>query len=330
MQAVIIRAHGGPEVLNVEEIELPHVNEDAGVVLVKVAYAGLNFVDIYQREGRYPGITLPMTLGIEASGVVEHASACGQFKRGDRVAFAGGAQGAYAEYALVLEGSLIRIPDAVSLQSAAIALEHGLTADMLVQSVAKIDRNPGGWALVHAAAGGVGRWLVRMLLERGVNVVGVVSNRAKCDSVRALGAHAVLSTDTRPWSELALHASGGMAPGWVFDSVGAATFEDSLTLLAPRGHLVLYGAASGPVPTVAIPRLMAKSATLSRPVLPHYMNDADEAQLRANRVFEKLAKDSSWLEFGAAFSLKQAEDAHRALASRDRRGKLLFDIHGEI
>jgi NADPH:quinone reductase len=163
-----------------------------------------------------------------------------------------------------------------------------------------------------------------------VNVIGVVSTQAKYDTVSALGAHAVLNSSPCSWPQLALEASGGIAPRWIFDSVGLATFEDSLTLLATRGHLVLYGAASGAVPAVAIPRLMAKSATLSRPVLPHYMSDLDEAQRRANRIFDKAVSDASWFEFGASFQLDSAQQAHRDLASRDRQGKLLLEVYGEL
>jgi NADPH:quinone reductase len=328
-QAVRIHRHGGPEVLTLETIKLPPLT-NGREIMVKIAFAGLNFVDIYQREGRYPGITLPMMLGIEASGVVERADTNSAFRRGDRVAFAGGAQGAYTHYANVPERALIRVPENVSLKTAAIALEHGLTADMLVHSVANIDAANDRWALVHAAAGGVGQWLVRMLVERGVKVVGVVSNVAKCRVVRELGAHAVLNNAERPWTELEMEASGGIPPQWIFDSVGAATFDDSLALLAVRGHLVLYGAASGPVPTVAIAKIMAKSATFSRPVLPHYMQSEEETQVRADRVFRRVADDESWLQLGALFSLEQAQEAHRQLASRDRQGKLLFDIHGEL
>jgi NADPH:quinone reductase len=327
MQAIQINQHGGLDVLKLVEIAKPSF--DPTKVLVRVAYAGLNFVDIYQREGRYPGSSLPMILGIEASGLVEHAPISSRFKTGQRVAFASGAQGAYAEYVSVPDNALVLVPNSISLADAATVLEHGLTADMLLKSVTQIENDQPGWAVVHAAAGGVGRWLVRQLIEQGINVVGVVSNDAKCNAIELLGAKAIRNDQTTPWHSLVLQATNGEAPRWIFDSVGASTFDDSLSLLKQRGHLVLFGAASGPVASVEIARIMAKSATLTRPVLPHFISDPAELTSRANRVFRRVSEDQSWSPPTKRFLLSEARAAHQELTSRERQGKLLFEISPE-
>jgi NADPH:quinone reductase len=233
MKAIVIDKHGGPEVLELKTITTPPQQEK---VIVKVGYAGLNFIDIYQREGRYPGINLPLTLGIEAAGTVDYAPPGSGLSVGERVMFASAAQGAYAEYVAVPAESLLRVPAGITLAQAASALEHGLTADMLVHSVANIEQRTAAHdatALVHAAAGGVGRWLVRMLIDRGVRVIAVVSSAEKAIVVEQLGAIAVLQ-DGSNWQTAAMDTSSGVRPRWIFDSVGADTFEQSMDLLATR------------------------------------------------------------------------------------------------
>jgi NADPH:quinone reductase len=328
MKAIVIEKHGGPQVLELQTIATPPQQEK---VIVKVGYAGLNFIDIYHREGRYPGIKLPLILGIEAAGTVDYAPPGSGLSVGERVMFASAAQGAYAEYVAVPTESLLRVPTGITLAKAAAALEHGLTADMLVHSVANIEQRTtahDATALVHAGAGGVGRWLVRMLIDRGVRVIAVVSSAEKAIVVQQLGAIAVLQ-DGSNWQTAALDKSSGVRPRWIFDSVGADTFEQSMDLLATRGHLILFGAASGPVPTASIAKIMAKSATLTRPVLPHFLQTAAESQMRANRVFQKIQSDPTWLPPVHTFELSQARAAHDLLASRHRVGKVVFRVFGE-
>jgi NADPH:quinone reductase len=326
MKAIEIHSFGGTEVLQVRDVPVPDKPDE---VLVEVAFAGLNFVDIYMREGRYPNASTPRVLGIEASGTVKRADAAGVFKVADRVAFANGAIGAYADYVSVPARALVRVPTTISLLEAASSLEQALTADILVNDVMRPPMSgvhDPQWAVVHAAAGGVGRWLTRMLIGRGVRVVALASTQTKRDQLRALGAHAVVDATDGNWPNLCLKATDSVAPAWVFDSVGVATFDASLELLATRGHLVLYGAASGVVPSVAMTKIMTKSATLSRPMLMHYIATAEVLSERAQRVFALIEHDRSWLDATQVFQLSDVARAHEALASRARQGKVLLSL----
>ncbi|WP_246312468.1 zinc-binding dehydrogenase [Pseudaquabacterium terrae] len=238
MKAIVVHRFGGPEQLELNELPPPE-----GALLVDIAYAGVNFVDLYQCEGRYPGVMLPLQPGLEGSGRIAAAPAGSGWQRGDRVAFTTGVQGSYAEQLAVPAEHLVRVPDAISLRDAAAALEHGLTALMLLHDVARLA--PGDAVLVHAAAGGVGGWLVQWLKARGHRAFGTVSSDQKAAWLRGIGVEPLRYDAGADWcAELLLRTEGRGVKG-VFDSVGAATFEGSLAALAPRGHLVLFGAASG-------------------------------------------------------------------------------------
>ncbi|MBV8659479.1 MAG: zinc-binding dehydrogenase [Burkholderiales bacterium] len=325
MQAARIHRHGGADVITIDDVPTPEAGE---AVIVDVAYAGANYVDVYQREGRYPGIQLPLTLGIEAAGRVRHALSASRFRAGDRVAFAALAQGGYAEQIAVPDHALVRVPDSVPLQEAAAVLEQGLTAEVLIHDVARIAPGYEGWALVHAAGGGVGRWLVNGLVRQGIKVIALASTPAKRQQLTAWGAAAVSSLDD-DWPAQARHIAEGQGIRWVFDSVGKATFDGSLASLDTCGHLVLFGAASGPVVPVDPARLMARSATLSRPVLPHYLSNPARLAQRAEGVFNMARCFPQLAEVGACFPLNAASEAHQALESRDRQGKVLLSIGGE-
>lgn len=310
--AIVLDRFGGPEVLQLRELPLPRA--EAGQAVVRIRHAGVNFVDLYQREGRYPGISLPWRLGLEAAGEVIEVAPGQGFAVGDRVAFTTGVQGAYAGHLAVPVAHLVPVPEPLPLRDAAAALEQGLTAAMLLDDVARL--RPGEPVLVHAAAGGVGGWLVQWLLARGHAVFGTVSNAAKADWLRGLGAVPLAADGDWP--------SAAQGVGVVFDSVGRSTFAGSLHALRVGGHLVLFGAASGQPEPVDVLALMTKSLTLTRPVLPHFLDDAAKRRMRAAAVFDALLSGAVQLRIQAELPLADAARAHEWLASRTTQGKLLL------
>jgi NADPH:quinone reductase len=312
-QAIIVDQFGGPEQLRLTTVPLPSTGP--GQALVRVAYAGVNFVDLYQRMGRYPGVKLPLLMGLEAAGEIVEVEPGQAFAVGDRVAFTTGVQGAYASLVAVPTDHLVHVPAAVSLRDAAAALEQGLTAAMLLNDVAVL--RTGDAVLVHAAAGGVGGWLTQWLLARGHRVYGTVSSAAKAEWLREAGAEPLLTH-----SDWARDAAGVAV---VLDSVGRDTMSGSLRALAHRGHLVLFGAASGQPDPVNVLDLMHKSLTLSRPVLPHYLSSPAKLRAGAEAVFGALLDGSVKLRIHAVLPLPEAARAHELLASRATSGKLLLD-----
>jgi NADPH2:quinone reductase len=311
-QAIIVEQFGGPERLLNRELPLPTAGP--GQAVVKLAFAGVNFVDLYQREGRYPGITLPWALGLEGAGEIVGVAPGAGFAAGDRVAFTTGVQGAYASHLAVSVEHLVPVPAELPLRDAAAALEHGLTAAMLLDDVARLQ--PGDAVLVHAAAGGVGGWLTQWLVARGHRVFGTVSSPAKAEWLRSVGAEPLLTAGD--W------AAAAAGVGVVFDSVGRDSFAGSLQALRVGGHLVLFGAASGQPDPVDVLALMKKSLTLTRPVLPHFLPDATKRRARAAAVFAAVLSGAVQLRIHAVLPLAEAAQAHELLASRSTQGKLLL------
>ena len=311
-QAILVHQFGGPEVLELQQLPTPQAAP--GQAVVRIDYAGINFVDLYQREGRYPNISLPWRLGLEGAGEIIDVAPDAEFKLGDRVAFTTGVQGGYASHLAVPLEHLVRVPDALSLRDAAAALEQGMTAAMLLDDVARLPA--GEPVLVHAAAGGVGGWLVQWLIARGHPVFGTVSSAAKADWLRGLGAMPLLADSD--WAA----AARGVAV--VFDSVGRSTFAGSLEALRTGGHLILFGAASGQPEPVDVLSLQKKSLTLTRPVLPHFLPDAAKRRARATAVFDALLSGAVQLRIHAEIPLAEVASAHELLASRATQGKLLL------
>lgn len=320
MKAIIVEQFGGPGQLRLQDVAAP-----AGEVIVNAAWAGVNFVDIYQREGRYPGVRQPLAMGIEGTGVIASAPAGSGWRSGERVAYTTGVQGSYAEQVAVPVANLIRVPDQVSLRDACAAIEHGLTAIMLVDEVARLPHS--GSVLVHAAAGGVGGWLVQLLAARGLTVFGTASSASKADWLHSVGAQAIRYDDGTDWAAQVLDKTRGRGVDVVFDSVGKATFARSLDVVATRGHVILFGAASGQPEPVDVLQLMRKSITLTRPILPHYMNTPAALQSNADKVFQHLTDGTVKLRIHAQYALTDVAQAHTALAERGTQGKLLLAIH---
>jgi len=321
MLALRIHETGGPEKLRVDDVPVP--TPGAGEVRLRVAAAGLNFIDTYKRSGLY-AVKLPHTLGQEAAGVV---TAVGEgvkdFRMGDRVASAA-MIGAYATEALAPAAHVVRVPEGVGLQLAAAVMLQGMTAHYLACDTWPL--RAGETALVHAAAGGVGLLLVQIAKKRGARVFATVGSEAKVEFARAAGADEVLvlSGDTK-FPEVARAFTGGRGVDVVYDGVGQATFEGSLASLRPRGMLVSYGNSSGPVPPFA-PLVLSQRGSLyfTRPTLGHYTATPEELRGRSDDLFKWIDEGTLNVRIGATYPLTAAAEAHRALEGRGTTGKVLL------
>ncbi|HUP65489.1 MAG TPA: quinone oxidoreductase, partial [Thermoanaerobaculia bacterium] len=320
MRAIRISSYGGPEVLRPDSVELPQPG--AAEVRVRITVAGVNFIDVYQRTGRYKG-ALPFTPGMEGAGVVEEAGAeVLDFAPGDRVAWAS-VQGSYAEEALIPGSRLVRVPDEIDDRQAAAAMLQGMTAHYLAHSTYPIRR--GDCVLIHAAAGGVGLLLVQMAKRLGGRVFGTVSTEEKAELAREAGADEVILYTRDNFREEVLRLTDGEGVQAVYDSVGKVTFHDSLDSLRRLGTMVLFGASSGAVDPIDPMILNQKgSLYLTRPALHHYIHDRAELLDRAADVFGWIADGSLKLRIERTYALEDAADAHRDLEGRRTTGKLLL------
>lgn len=319
--ALVVARHGGPEVLEIRKQPVEEPGD--GEVLVRVAAVGVNFIDVYQREGVYPGDT-PFVAGNEGAGeVVAVGPGVGDVIVGDRVAWAMVRGGARA-YAVLPASSVVPVPAEVALEDAAAVLLQGMTAHFLSRSVYPAGRRT--VALVHAAAGGVGQLLVQMLLEQGVRVVATAGSPEKVEVATGLGAHAGIDTTAVEDLGAAVRdATGGAGVDVVYDGVGRATFDASLASLRPRGLLVLYGAASGQVPPLDLQRLnTGGSLYVTRPSLAHYTATSEELRARAEDVFAAVAGRSLLVHVGGRYPLSAASAAYQALEGRATQGKLVL------
>ena len=322
MRAVSVNRYGGPEVLEVVDIDAPAPG--AGQVLVGVAVAGVNYIDVYGRSGRGGyAAALPFVLGAEGSGrVLGVGEGVTGFAIGERVVWKA-ARGSYAGEVAAPAAELVPIPDAVSDEAAAAVFLQGLTAHYLVHSTYAVQ--PGDTVVVHAAAGGVGLLLTQMASLRGARVVGTVSTAAKETLAREAGAAEVVRSDQSSVSEAVRQLTGGEGAAAVYDGVGQATFEESLRCLRPRGVLALFGAASGPVPPFDLQRLApAGSLFVTRPTLVHYTRDRAELLERAGEVLDMVATGRLRVHVGGRYPLADVQQAHRDLESRRTVGKLLL------
>ncbi|WP_394942258.1 quinone oxidoreductase family protein [Psychromicrobium sp. YIM B11713] len=322
-QAIVAQTLGGPEVLQLSETEKPVPGP--GQLLVKVAAAGVNFIETYQREGRYQ-VPLPFTPGAESAGVVEEiGEGVTDFAPGDRVATAEG-QRSYAEYTLIEASKALPVPEGLDLEIAAALPLQGMTAHYLINSSFKVEA--GHTILTHAGAGGVGLLLTQLLKAKGATVITTVSTDEKEALAKASGADYVLryhDESGRGFAEKVREITAGRGVEAVLDGVGKDTFDGSLASLAIRGSLVLYGGASGAVPPVDPMRLNAGgSLFLTRPTLAHHTLTAEERRWRSSEIFDAVTNGSLNVRIGGRYPLAEAAQAHRDLQARKTTGKLLL------
>jgi NADPH2:quinone reductase len=320
MFAIRIHETGGVEKLRGEEI--PVTEPKSGELRFRVEAAGVNFIDIYKRSGLYP-VPLPHTLGQEAAGIVTSVGAgVTEFKVGDRVATAA-ANGAYAEEAIAAVAQTVQVPGAIRSEAAAAVMLQGMTAHYLACDTFPLQ--PGHVALVHAGAGGVGLLLIQIAKKRGARVVATVGTEEKAALARASGADAVCVYTRENFTDAARHFTGGRGVDVVYDGVGKATFEGSLSSLRPRGMLVSFGNASGAVPDFK-PLILSQKGSLffTRPTLAHYTATPEELRNRSGDLFQWITRHELSVRIGATFPLSRAADAHRALEGRETTGKVLL------
>jgi NADPH:quinone reductase len=321
MKAIQVKQVGGPEAMEV--VEMPVPQPKANEAVVKLAASGVNFVDVYFREGRYKAAELPFVLGQEGAGVVTDVGAeAKSVKVGDRVAWTG-VQGAYAEYAAVPADRLVPIPQAVSDQQAAGAMLQGMTAHYVSHDTYPLKR--GETALVHAAAGGVGLLLVQMAHNIGARVIATVSTEEKAKLARAAGADEVILYTHADFEAETKRLTDGKGLNVVYDSVGKTTFEKGLNVLRPRGMMVLFGGSSGAVPLFDPVLLSQKgSLYLTRPTLVNYIATREELVARSGAVFGMIATGKLKLRIEHTYPLAEVRRAHRDLEGRKTTGKLLL------
>ena len=319
-KAIRIHAVGGPEVLKWESVPTPEPGP--GEVLIRHQAVGLNYIDVYFRTGLYK-TALPATLGMEGAGTVLAAGAgVTDLEAGDRVAYAGGALGAYATERVMPAERLVKLPDSIDFQTGAAMMLQGMTAQYLLRRTFKVQK--GQTILVHSAAGGVGLILCQWARYLGASVIGVVSSPAKAELAQANGATHTVIGHANLAVEVKRLTGGAMVPV-VYDGVGKDTFADSLDCLAPLGLMVSYGSASGPVPPVDISVLGAKgSLFLTRPSLSTYTATHGDLLHAAADLFEVVGSGGVKIQVNQSFPLAEAQAAHIALEARKTTGSTVL------
>jgi NADPH2:quinone reductase len=320
MRAIQITETGGPEVMAYRELPTPEPGP--GQVLIQIEACGVNFIDVYQREGRYP-VQLPFIPGQEAAGtVIALGPDVTSTKVGDRVAWCH-VMGTYAEYAVAPVSKLIAIPEGISTRQAAAAMLQGMTAHYLAHSTYPIQR--GDDVLIHAGAGGVGLLLIQMAKHLGARVFTTVSTEEKATLAHRAGADETILYTREDFAAKVRQFTGDRGVPVVYDSVGKTTFEGSLACLRTRGMMVLYGGSSGPVPPFDLIQLSTKgSLFVTRPTMKDYTATREELELRAGDVLRWVSEGSLKLRLEHNYPLAEAAQAHRDLEARKTTGKVLL------
>lgn len=315
--------YGGTEVLQFRKRQLPE--PAAGEVLIKQHACGLNFIDIYHRTGLYP-CDLPSGLGLEAAGeVLALGGAVSDMKVGDRVAYAGGAPGAYADYRIVSAQRLVRIPEAISYADAAAMMLQGLTVQYLFEQLHRL--KSGDTILFHAAAGGVGLIACQWARALGVTMIGTVGSDEKAELARAHGCHHVINYKTEDWVRRTRELTDGKGLAVVYDSVGKDTFFGSLDCLQARGLMVSFGNASGAVPAFSLSELAARgSLFITRPTLAHYTATREQLCQAANALFDKVVSGQLQIKARQSYAFEQVAQAHLDMAARKTSGSSVLIV----
>lgn len=320
-KAIVIEQYGGPEVLTIKDIAL--ASPGAGQVRIRHTRIGVNFHDVYVRSGLYKTLSLPGTPGIEAAGVVEEiGQGVEGFKPGDRVAYVTGAYGVYASSRLIDADLLSPLPDDISDAVAASTLLRALTVEMLLHRVHRVQS--GQTILVQAAAGGMGQLLCQWASHLGVTVIGTARTEEQVALAQSAGCHHVIRYLSQDVASTVMALTGGRGVDAAYDGVGKATFSGSLDSLTWMGHLVNFGQASGAVPPFEVSRLAAKSNSLSRPIIFHYVREKATRQEMVQNVFSALQQ--GWLKVAKPheFALCDAAESHRVIEAQGASVPLLL------
>ena len=323
MKTHAIRIHetGGPEVLRWEEVDVPAPG--AGEVTLKNEACGLNFIDTYQRSGLYP-MQLPSGLGLEGAGTVQAVgSGVADLKPGDRVAYCSAPAGAYATYRNYPAERLMKLPDDIDFETAAGMMLQGMTVEYLIRRTYPV--KAGDFVLFHAAAGGVGSIAMQWLASLGAVTIGTAGSAEKCALAKSLGATHVIDYRREDWVKRVKEITDGKGVHVVYDGVGKDTFMPSLDCLRPRGMMVTFGNASGPVPEIP-PLLLSQKGSLflTRPTLFHYIASRADFELSANALFDVVTRGVVKIQIGHRYPLKDAAQAHRDLEARKTTGSTIL------
>ncbi len=319
-RVVVMDRPGGPEVLRVEEREVGAPS--AGQVLIRQAAAGVNYIDLQHRSGRYPLPSYPAVIGMEAAGVVEAiGTGVSEWKLGDRVAYTTPPPGGYAEWRIMPADRLVPVPAGLDMVLVASSILRGLTAHYLIKGTFEVAR--GHVIVVHAVAGGVGQIVCQWAKHLGATVIGTVGSDEKVQLARAFGCDHVIVTSREDLAARVKDITNGRGADVVYDAIGPATFDSSLASLKSRGLLVSYGTASGPLPPLDIFRLNhLGSLYVTSPALLTYTKDRTELLMRAKEYFEALQSGAVKIEVRHRFPLADAAEAHRDLGGRKTTGAI--------
>ncbi len=320
-KGIILHTYGGPEVLTWKDITV--AKPGPGEVLLRQTAIGLNFIDVYHRTGLYP-IPLPGSIGSEAAGIVEEVGeGVTDLKIGQRVAYAGGAPGAYVEKRILAADRLVPLPDGIDDKIAASIMLQGMTTEYLLERTYKVKK--GDTILFHAAAGGVGLLAVQWAKSLGATVIGTVGSAAKADLAKAHGADHVIDYSKEDFVARVREITGGKGVPVVYDSVGKDTFLKSLDCLSPYGLLALFGASSGPVPDFNPGILAGKgSLYLTRPTMATYVAKVEDLRHSAKRLFDQVLSGAVKPTIGQTYKLSEAAQAHRDLEARKTTGSTVL------
>jgi NADPH2:quinone reductase len=321
-KGIQIHQHGGPEALVYEDVEVRAPG--AGEVRLRQTAIGLNFIDVYHRTGLYPVPQLPSSIGMEAAGIVENVGeGVSSLKVGDRVAYAGMPVGAYVSERVVPASMLVKLPEKISDEQAAAMMLQGMTVQYLIRSTYRI--KSGETILLHAAAGGIGLILCQWAKALGVTVIGTVGSREKAELARAHGCTHTILYNEENFTDKVREITSGEGVPVVYDSIGKDTFEGSLDCLKPRGLMVSFGNASGPVDNFGLGMLAQKgSLYVTRPTLMTYTASREELLASANELFDVVAKGDVKIEINQRYPLSKAGQAHRDLEARLTTGSTVL------
>jgi NADPH:quinone reductase len=322
-KAIVMKAHGGPDVLQLQSIHVPKPQQDE--VLIRQSFVGVNYIDVYTRTGYFGLLSPPGVPGLEAVGTIESAGPqVAEFRAGDRVAYACMPPGAYTDMRVMKTEFLVHAPDYMSDERLAASLLKGITASFLLHDVYQV--KSGDVVLIHAAAGGVGLLLVQWAKRLGATVIGTTSNAEKAERVKAVGCDHVINYARDDFTNAVMAITKGRGADVVYDAVGKDTFENSLKALRPRGTLVSFGQASGDIGTYEISKLSGKSTTLIRPNYGHYTNTRAEVLRHAGRFFAAVKDGNIDINAPRVFALADAQSAHRAIESRSGTGSIVMKV----
>jgi NADPH2:quinone reductase len=321
VKAIQFKKAGGPEVLEMTDVDL--AAPGAGEIQVKHTAIGLNFIDTYHRSGLYP-LPLPSNIGMEGAGVVAAVgSGVSDLKEGDRVAYASPPPGSYAEARNIAADRVVKIPDGIDDRTAAAMMLKGMTAQYLIRQIYKVAK--GDTILLHAAAGGVGQIVCQWASSLGATVIGTVGSKEKAEIAKANGCHHPILYNEEDFVARVIEITGGKKLPVVYDSIGATTFEKSLDCLRPRGLMVSFGQAAGPIPPVNLGIFAQKgSLFFTRPTLFNYISTAEDLRATAGDLVDAVKSGAVKIHIDQTFPLAEARAAHEALEARKTTGSTIL------